>query len=311
MISSNLTNIILKTLGILCIILLSSCLKDSSIEEQLSEEQQLIEEYLEDNNITTEPTSSGLYFIEHDTGTGGNTPGADDFIVIEFTGKFLDQERIYETTYEQIAIEEDIYSENFLYGPYRTSMNSLVFAGLREGVSMMHKGGKATLIIPSYLASYHYDHIIRTRIYDIKLNEIITDIEEYENNQLIEYLKGLNYHETIDTSTDTSVKDEIIYIETVRGSGEYATIGDQVDIAFVEKLLDGRVIDSVPSSDPYTIQLFESKIIEGLIDGISMMNEGDQGIIIIPHQLAYGENRVKKIPPYSTLVFEIELIKIH
>ena len=53
-----------------------------------------------------------------------------------------------------------------------------------------------------------------------------------------------------------------------------------------------------------------NQVIQGWQEGIQLMPEGSRFKFYIPYELGYGEQGTGPIPPYSTLVFEVELIEI-
>ena len=61
---------------------------------------------------------------------------------------------------------------------------------------------------------------------------------------------------------------------------------------------------------PFKFVIGKGLLIPGWELGLLKMKKGDKRCLVIPHQLAYGHRSFDKIPPYSTLIFEIELIKI-
>ena len=61
---------------------------------------------------------------------------------------------------------------------------------------------------------------------------------------------------------------------------------------------------------PFEFVIGKGLLIPGWELGLLKMKKGDKRCLVIPHQLAYGHRSFDKIPPYSTLIFEIELIKI-
>lgn len=77
-------------------------------------------------------------------------------------------------------------------------------------------------------------------------------------------------------------------------------------------LLDGTPFDSsYDRGEPIEFVLGQGMVIPGWEEGIAMMNEGGKAKLIIPSKLAYGPNqRGNVIKPYSTLVFEVELIEV-
>jgi FKBP-type peptidyl-prolyl cis-trans isomerase len=75
-------------------------------------------------------------------------------------------------------------------------------------------------------------------------------------------------------------------------------------------LLDGTVFDSsVQRGEPISFPL--DRVIPGWTEGLQLMKVGDKFKLVIPAELAYGANSPSsKIPPNSTLVFEVELLAI-
>ena len=94
------------------------------------------------------------------------------------------------------------------------------------------------------------------------------------------------------------------------GSGTPPLARDTVTIAFRGFLLDGREFDS--SERRHTTQTFPlHRVIPGWTEGIQLMSVGSKYELYIPYNLAYGEKGMQgAIPPYATLVFEVELIGI-
>lgn len=105
----------------------------------------------------------------------------------------------------------------------------------------------------------------------------------------------------------------LIYIPVLEGSGEQAKSGDKVSVHYRGMLLDGTEFDSsVGRGVPFEFTLGQGQVIPGWDEGIAMMKEGGKAQLIIPSNLAYGANPRPggPIKPYSTLVFDVELVKV-
>jgi len=75
--------------------------------------------------------------------------------------------------------------------------------------------------------------------------------------------------------------------------------------------LDGTVFDSsIERGEPIDFPLGQGQVIAGWDEGIGMMKKGGKSVLVIPSDIAYGPNGRGSIPPYSTLVFEVELVDI-
>lgn len=95
------------------------------------------------------------------------------------------------------------------------------------------------------------------------------------------------------------------------GTGKSPGATSSVTVHYTGKLLDGSVFDSsVQRGQPATFSL--NQVISGWTEGLQLMKEGDKFIFYIPYNLGYGERGSgAQIPPYSTLIFEVELIKVN
>ena len=94
------------------------------------------------------------------------------------------------------------------------------------------------------------------------------------------------------------------------GSGAKPTAQDQVTVHYTGTLLDGTVFDSsVERGEPATFPV--KGVISGWTEALQLMSTGSKWKLFIPSELAYGARGAgQSIPPYSTLIFEVELLSI-
>lgn len=95
------------------------------------------------------------------------------------------------------------------------------------------------------------------------------------------------------------------------GSGKTPSASDNVTVHYTGKLVNGNVFDSsVERGQPATFGV--GQVISGWTEALQLMREGDKWILFIPSELGYGERGAGgQIPPHSTLIFEVELIKVN
>lgn len=96
------------------------------------------------------------------------------------------------------------------------------------------------------------------------------------------------------------------------GDGPQAKAGDMVSVHYTGTFEDGSKFDSsLDRGTPFSFTLGAGEVIEGWDVGIEGMRLGEKRKLIIPYQMAYGENGYGPIPPKATLIFEVELLKIN
>lgn len=95
-----------------------------------------------------------------------------------------------------------------------------------------------------------------------------------------------------------------------KGEGTIPARQDQVRVHYTGRLVDGTVFDSsVERGQPAEFPV--NGVIPGWIEALTMMPVGSKWQLYIPHNLAYGERGAgASIPPYSALVFDVELLEI-
>ena len=95
-----------------------------------------------------------------------------------------------------------------------------------------------------------------------------------------------------------------------QGTGAKPKATDEVKVHYEGKLINGTVFDSsLARGEPLTFGL--SQVIPGWTEGLQLMQEGGKYRFFIPANLAYGSQNMGSIPPNSTLIFEVTLIKVN
>lgn len=95
-----------------------------------------------------------------------------------------------------------------------------------------------------------------------------------------------------------------------QGTGAIPTINDNVVVKYEGTLIDGTKFDSSYDRNPQTSTFKPSQVIKGWTEALTMMPVGSKWMLYIPENLAYGERQAGSIPPYSTLIFTVELEEI-
>ncbi len=124
---------------------------------------------------------------------------------------------------------------------------------------------------------------------------------------LIAYFTGSN-------SQTEQVKQEpkVIIQDVIMGTGDEAVSGDRVTVNYTGKFVDGKVFDTslAPRNEPFQFTLGVGMVIKGWDEGIVGMKVGGKRILSIPPELGYGAEDYSIIPGNSTLIFEVDLLKV-
>ncbi len=104
---------------------------------------------------------------------------------------------------------------------------------------------------------------------------------------------------------------EVTIQEVVVGEGETAVLGNRVVVHYTGRFVDGTVFDSsVTRGEPIQFVLGGGQVIEGWDKGIEGMKVGGKRILTVPPELGYGMSDYGPIPGGSTLIFEVELLRV-
>jgi FKBP-type peptidyl-prolyl cis-trans isomerase len=115
-------------------------------------------------------------------------------------------------------------------------------------------------------------------------------------------------------------KTGLYYIEKVAGTGDSIKVGDQVDVLYRTWLIDSTLVDFNISEeghyyDPLRFSVVpvgaQAGVIDGLNEAVQMMKLGTVAHLIVPSEIAYGQNGSGYIPAFSTMLFEVRIHKVY
>ena len=95
-----------------------------------------------------------------------------------------------------------------------------------------------------------------------------------------------------------------------QGEGEVPQKTDKVKVHYEGRLIDGTVFDASSKHGTEPAIFRADQVIKGWTEALTMMPVGSKWQLFIPQELAYGERAAGQIPPYSTLIFDVELVGI-
>ena len=96
----------------------------------------------------------------------------------------------------------------------------------------------------------------------------------------------------------------------VKGDGKVPQLTDKVKVHYEGRLIDGTVFDASSKHGTEPASFRADQVIRGWSEALTMMPIGSKWQLFIPQELGYGERQAGQIPPYSTLIFDVELVGI-
>lgn len=211
--------------------------------------------------------------------------------------------------------------------PNQMMVDSVYEGDIFQAIRMMHVGDSATFILdgPMFyekmMGGEPYPFGEEPIYFDIKLFGAMTKAEvdkaqaefdaqlnerrEQEVADIDKYLQANPGMKQMETG---------VYVKTVRkGTGAKVEPLKTVKVHYTGKFTDGEVFDSsVERGEPFVFTVGAGQVIPGWDATLSNMKVGDKVTVLIPSDLAYGDGSMTRgaIPPYSPLVFDIELLEI-
>lgn len=261
-----------------------------------------------------ETTPTGLKYKFFTQNEKGLKPRLGDFIVVHMVGLTSKDSAFFDTYRDK--------------KPFTISVIEPTFKGaLEEGFMMMAEGDSASFVVSAdslFLRTFQTplpDFIEKgsNMTFTIKMVDIMTQDEmqkkmDKEGEEMKNLEKDIlkNFKSSYPTKLEETPDGLLYEVLTKNEKGAQAVDGDTVEIHYTGTLLDGTKFDSsLDRGEPISFPVGKQMVIDGWEKALKMMHVGEKYKVIIPSWMAYGpRGRGDVIKPYSTLVFEMELLKI-
>jgi FKBP-type peptidyl-prolyl cis-trans isomerase FkpA len=275
--------------------------------KQRATDDSMLQDYFKRNNITPKKTEKGLYYVIHNEGTGENIQKGQKPSV-NYTGKLLDGK----------MFDSNTDSSRHHVAPFEFTVGKgMVIAGWDEGVTLLKKGTKATLYIPSGLGygtrgqgkDIPANSIL---VFDMEVVDVKIDLPGHQkviDDSLIQdYCKKNNINAQKTASG-------LYYSIQKEGTGDNIKKGQKPSINYTGRLLNGKMFDSNTDPakghvTPFEFTAGQGMVIQGWDEGVTLMKKGTKATLYIPSELGYGERGQREIPANSVLVFDMEVLDI-
>ena len=175
---------------------------------------------------------------------------------------------------------------------------SALFAGWAEGVVGMRKGGERKLLIPPALAFGEKGGSgvppNESIIMHIKIADVLRSVRQT----------------SVDGIEPVVTKSGLKYWDILVGDGPLPSATSQCRVHYTSWLADGTMLDSSLQKGKELTLHTNGGFVEGFVEGVYGMRVGGKRRLEIPPDLGYGDLGQPRIPPRSTLIFEVELLGV-
>jgi len=252
---------------------------------------------------------SGLKYHFLEMNPEGETPQVGDILVLSLAirnkeGKVIDANDFY-----RIQLARPIYKGDFNTGLSMIQVGDSI-SFLLDAADYYEKSRKGEL--PSSFERGDPVYI------NLRLKSLLS-VEELEKERMQIYHTGEAQEEILlkDYLERTNVQEAPLSSGVYRiiqkmGKGLPARKGRRLTVHYTGTTIDGHIFDSsLQRNMPLTFTLGRNQVIPGWEVGLAGLKPGAKVRLIIPSKMAYGEKGFKSIIlPYSTLVFDIEILKV-
>jgi len=275
---------------------LTSCSVENPVEQQVSQNDTDIQNYLKQRNLTYQKTSDGMYYSITSTATTA-TPAVADLVTLHYKLTLLDG------TFVDSTSKAANQSKSLIFGVSQ-SMFTLP-------VSLMKAGDKGTFLLPSSLAfggntfgSVPAYSVIKAEVEVVSIKNQAAQITSmksvYGFSNPETTTSGLVFQKTLENPTGAAV---------TNGQSVKVNYTGRLGYGYIQTDATGKVIyDSKFGSGALTFTAGAGQLIAGFEETVLKMKVGEKAKAILPYTIAYGTAGNSSIPGYSPLYFEIEVV---
>ena len=138
-------------------------------------------------------------------------------------------------------------------------------------------------------------------------NDNLFELDPSDPNPILFAMAEETQSDTNSRTTETGLR----IIDLVLGEGDAGESGQSVTVNYTGTLENGEQFDTSYGRAPFPFPLGGGRVIKGWDEGVAGMKVGGKRKLVIPPELGYGSRNMGPIPANSTLIFEVELLKVN
>lgn len=182
---------------------------------------------------------------------------------------------------------------------FAESLDELNMAEMKKGMQDFIKA-EGSPYDPDFGAQFKVDPNLMNQV----LNNFLTKKQSYKAAKNLAEGKAFLAKNARKENVDTTASG-LQYTIIAEGAADKVAPQDTVWVNYKGTLLDGTVFD-----ENEDVMFVANQVIRGWTEGLGLLGEGGKAVLYIPSNLAYGERGNRSIAPNSTLIFDVEILKV-
>lgn len=267
----------------------SSCggFLENDIEATTKKNAQEIADYISSKNLKMTGTGTGLFYSVDKSSTGANVKVGDE-VTFHYTLSLLNGTKFDSTS--KLKNEP----AKLTYGA------SNIIAGLAEAISILKEGERGTFLLPSAIAFGTQSSAVVPANSNIRVDLEIVKLRS-EDQIIDDYVVATKIPLTEKTATG------LRFLRTLEvPAGKQLTAGLNASVKYTGFLAsNGKQFDT----GQFNVLLGSNSVVKGFEEGLLKMKVGEKATLVFPSSLGYGTTGSgATIPPYSPLIFSVEIV---
>jgi FKBP-type peptidyl-prolyl cis-trans isomerase len=269
------------------------------------------------NEVKYKVTSGGLkyYFTAQHN---GQKPGVSDYITLNMIYKLENDSVLYDSRDTRMPLRYQLHKPSFP-------------GAVEEGIMLMSTGDTATFFVSAdsmFAKVFKKPMPVEIKkgsklVFEIHLlkiqsaQEAEAEMRKTLEDRFIAEKHSLDKYIDENKITTKPTASGLYVIVTEKTKGKLPVKGNKITVQYTGKFLNGEIFDALLPDHPLTFVFGEGKMLAGWEEAFAMLHEGEKATLIIPSELGYGEKGKRNpasgvyiVPPYSALVYEVEIISV-
>ena len=258
-----------------------------------------------DNFKVTQEADGSKYQI-HEKGDGKTTAKEGDIVTFDLIIK-APNDTVFTDTYKRKAPIEMPLPKGQFKGSFE---NALTHLSVGDSATVMVSADSLFSRVQQPLPAGVPKGSDMKFIVKIKAIQTMAQFQKAQEEKKNSELKLMDNFAKKNFPNATKTQYGMYRVVLKEGAGATIVSGNTVKVDYTGKLMNGEIFDSSKGKQPLEFPIGQGAVIPGWEQALMMMKKGEKSIFFIPSNLAYGEQGSGPIPPFSPLVFEMEVIDV-